>query len=64
MGMSRLLGRSGVEVSEIACGAIGGPFTMDGWPDGSGEADDESIAALRRTLELVITFFDTSHVGF
>jgi aryl-alcohol dehydrogenase-like predicted oxidoreductase len=37
---------------------------MDGWPDGSGEADDESIAALRRTLELGITFFDTSNVGF
>src|SRR5262245_17075082 len=63
--MSRPLGCSGVKVSEIGfgCWAIGGPFTMDGRPDGWVEAaDDESIAALRRALELGITFFDTADV--
>jgi aryl-alcohol dehydrogenase-like predicted oxidoreductase len=63
--MGRLLGRSGVEVSEIGfgCWAIGGPFTMDGKPDGwGGVDDDESVAALRRALELGVTFFDTADV--
>jgi len=36
---------------------------MDGRPDGWGDADDdESVAALRRALELGITFFDTADV--
>src|SRR5215475_12539564 len=63
--MGRVLGRSGIEVSEIGfgCWAIGGPFTMDGRPDGWGDADDdESVAALRRAVELGITFFDTADV--
>ena len=36
--MSRILGRIGITVSEIGfgCRAIGGPFTMDGKPDGWG----------------------------
>jgi len=63
--MGRVLGRSGIEVSEIGfgCWAIGGPFTLDGRPDGWGVVDDdESVAAVRRALELGITFFDTADV--
>jgi aryl-alcohol dehydrogenase-like predicted oxidoreductase len=63
--MGRILGRSSIEVSDIGCGcwAIGGSFTMDGRPDGWGDADDnESVAALRRALELGITLFDTADV--
>src|ERR1039457_4787313 len=64
-GMNRVLGRSGIEVSAIGfgCWAIGGPVTMDGKPDGWGDADDdESAATLRRALELGVTFFDTADV--
>jgi aryl-alcohol dehydrogenase-like predicted oxidoreductase len=64
-GMSRFLGRSGIEVSDIGCGcwAVGGPMTMDGKADGWGDVDDgESIAALRRAQELGVTFFDTADV--
>src|SRR5258708_36538890 len=66
MAMSRVLGRSSIEVSEIGfgCWAIGGPFSMDGRPDGWGEGDDdESVAAVRRALGLGITFFDTADVS-
>jgi aryl-alcohol dehydrogenase-like predicted oxidoreductase len=65
-GMSRFLGRSGIEVSEVGfgCWAIGGPFTSDnGGPNGWGEVDDdESVAAVRRAFELGVTFFDTADV--
>jgi aryl-alcohol dehydrogenase-like predicted oxidoreductase len=63
--MGRVLGRSGIEVSDIGfgCWAIGGPVTMNGEPDGWGAVDDdESAAAIRRALELGITFFDTADV--
>jgi aryl-alcohol dehydrogenase-like predicted oxidoreductase len=63
--MSRVLGRSGIEVSEIGfgCWAIGGPVTLDGRPDGWGAVDDgESMVAIRRALELGVTFFDTADV--
>jgi aryl-alcohol dehydrogenase-like predicted oxidoreductase len=65
MVMTRVLGRSGIKVSEIGfgCWAIGGPFTLDGKPDGWGQVDDEvSVAAVRRALERGITFFDTADV--
>jgi aryl-alcohol dehydrogenase-like predicted oxidoreductase len=59
----RALGRSGIAVSAIGlgCWAIGGPFTAGGKPAGWGEVnDDESIAAIRRALDLGVTFFDTA----
>ncbi|MFB4270541.1 aldo/keto reductase [Nonomuraea sp. GTA35] len=61
----RQLGRSGIQVSAIGFGAwaIGGPFTSGGKPAGWGEVDDEeSVAAVRRALDLGITFFDTADV--
>jgi len=63
--MGRVLGRSGIEVSEagFGCWAIGGPLSLNGRPDGWGDVDDEeSVAALRRGLELGVTFFDTADV--
>jgi aryl-alcohol dehydrogenase-like predicted oxidoreductase len=63
--MGRVLGRTGIEVSEIGfgCWAIGGPFNMDGRPDGWGKVDDdESVAAVRRAVELGVSFFDTADV--
>lgn len=62
---TRTLGHSGIEVSAIGfgCWAIGGPFTAGGKPAGWGVVDDEeSIAAIRRALELGVTFFDTADV--
>src|ERR1700678_1852422 len=64
-GMSRTLGRSGIKVSDIGfgCWAIGGPFTLDGRPDGWGEVDDaEAAGAVSRALDQGITFFDTADV--
>ncbi|MBO0779623.1 MAG: aldo/keto reductase [Ktedonobacteraceae bacterium] len=61
--MTRTLGRSGIAVSALGmgCWAIGGPFLMDGLPDGWGEIDDaESIRAIQRAIELGVTFFDTA----
>jgi aryl-alcohol dehydrogenase-like predicted oxidoreductase len=63
--MRRVLARSGIEVSAIGfgCWAIGGPVTIGGRPGGWGVVDDdESVAALRRALELGVTFFDTADV--
>src|SRR5690348_6780589 len=57
---TRVLGRSGIKVSAIGfgCWAIGGPFTMDGKPDGWGEVDDrESAAAIRRALDLGVAIW-------
>jgi aryl-alcohol dehydrogenase-like predicted oxidoreductase len=61
----RTLGRSGIEVSDlgVGCWAIGGPFWRDAQPLGWGEVDDEESArALRRAVELGVTFFDTADV--
>ncbi|NOZ27675.1 MAG: aldo/keto reductase [Chloroflexi bacterium] len=62
---TRVLGRSGVEVSAmgLGCWAIGGPFYRDGKPVGWGQVDDdESIRAIHRALDLGVTFFDTADV--
>ncbi|MBK8022378.1 MAG: aldo/keto reductase [Chloroflexi bacterium] len=63
--MMRKLGRSGIPVSAVGlgCWAIGGPFWAGETPVGWGEVDDEeSIRALRRGLDLGVTFIDTSDV--
>ena len=51
----RLLGRTGIQVSEIGYGAwgIGGKQWLGG-------TDDESVAALRRSFELGLNFIDTA----
>src|SRR5271167_2344429 len=51
----RLLGRTGIEVSEIGYGAwgVGGKQWLGG-------SDEESIAALQRALELGLSFIDTA----
>lgn len=63
---TRTLGRSGIAVSPLGmgCWAIGGPFYgEEGQPYGWGEVDDEeSLRAVRRALELGVTFFDTADV--
>jgi aryl-alcohol dehydrogenase-like predicted oxidoreductase len=64
--VSRTLGtRSGITVSGLGfgCWAIGGPFGRPGQEAGWGDVDDrESTAAIRRGLELGVTFFDTADV--
>ncbi|MER6343781.1 aldo/keto reductase [Streptomyces sp. NPDC001595] len=61
---SRVLGRSGIQVSALGfgCWAIGGEYrTPDGQPLGWGRVDDEeSVRAVRRALDLGVTFFDTA----
>jgi aryl-alcohol dehydrogenase-like predicted oxidoreductase len=63
---TRALGPTGPQVRAIGlgCWAIGGPFwSADGNPLGWGDVDDgESEAAIRRALDLGVTFFDTSDV--
>jgi aryl-alcohol dehydrogenase-like predicted oxidoreductase len=61
----RTLGRSGLAVSALGmgCWAIGGPAWRGENPIGWGQVDDdESIRAIRRALELGVTFFDTANV--
>ncbi|NEC86702.1 aldo/keto reductase [Streptomyces sp. SID12501] len=63
---NRTLGRSGIEVSPLGfgCWAIGGEWgAPDGQPLGWGKVDDdESVRAVRRALDLGVTFFDTADV--
>lgn len=61
----RALGSTGIDVSEIGFGAwaIGGATTAGGVPVGWGRThDDDSMAAIRRAVELGITFFDTADI--
>ncbi|PKO00451.1 MAG: aldo/keto reductase [Chloroflexi bacterium HGW-Chloroflexi-4] len=61
--MTRILGRSGIEVSALGmgCWAVGGPWTFNGMPAGwSGVDDAESLRAIQRAFELGATFFDTA----
>ncbi|MFD9003536.1 aldo/keto reductase [Streptomyces sp. NPDC059582] len=64
METNRTLGRSGIRVSALGfgCWAIGGEWqTPDGQPLGWGKVDDdESVRAIRRALDLGVTFFDTA----
>ncbi|MET9844288.1 aldo/keto reductase [Streptomyces ossamyceticus] len=61
---TRPLGRSGIQVSALGfgCWAIGGEWqSADGQPLGWGRVDDEeSVRAVRRALDLGVTFFDTA----
>ncbi|WP_405858796.1 aldo/keto reductase [Streptomyces sp. NBC_01515] len=60
----RTLGRSGIDVSALGfgCWAIGGEWQdASGQPLGWGKVDDEeSVRAVRRALDLGVTFFDTA----
>ncbi|MCC6445877.1 MAG: aldo/keto reductase [Armatimonadetes bacterium] len=59
----RMLGKTGVRVSEIGFGAwaIGGGININGFGIGYGAIDDrESEAAIRRAVDLGVTFFDTA----
>ncbi|UCG03781.1 MAG: aldo/keto reductase [Candidatus Heimdallarchaeota archaeon] len=64
--MKRTLGRSGIQVSAmgLGCAAIGGPFKDEyGRTLGYGDVDKkESIRAIRRSLDLGVTLFDTSNI--
>ncbi|MER7841244.1 aldo/keto reductase [Streptomyces sp. NPDC096040] len=61
---TRTLGRSGIRVSALGfgCWAIGGEWQdATGQPLGWGRVDDEeSVRAVRRALDLGVTFFDTA----
>lgn len=64
MNTQRVLGDRKVSALGFGCWAIGGPFSdTSGKPLGWGEVDDdESTAAIRRAMELGVTFFDTADV--
>ena len=62
---TRELGTSEITCSALGlgCWAIGGPFGPEGVAAGWGDVDDDqSIAAIRRGLELGVTLFDTADV--
>jgi len=64
MNTQRVLGDRKVSALGFGCWAIGGPFSdTDGKPLGWGEVDDdESTRAVRRAMDLGVTFFDTADV--
>src|SRR6266571_4237089 len=62
---TRVLGRTGIPLSPmgLGCWAIGGPFWEGDRPLGWGKVDDdESVRAIRRGIDLGVTFFDTADV--
>src|SRR5215207_1097949 len=60
---TRDIGGMATSALGLGCWAIGGPFGPDGVAAGWGDVDDrESIAAIRRGLELGVTLFDTADV--
>jgi aryl-alcohol dehydrogenase-like predicted oxidoreductase len=59
----RVFGKTGWRISQVGlgCWQFGGPIMLDGKPDGwPGVSDEESIATIKRAVELGINFFDTS----
>lgn len=64
METTRKLVNSGIDVSALGfgCWAIGGEWTdSEGRPPGWGRVDDEeSVRAVRRAIDLGVTFFDTA----
>ena len=59
--MSRTLGHTGIEVSDIGfgCWAIGGPFTLDGRADGYGATDDRESHRLSAEIDALRTLDKT-----
>jgi myo-inositol catabolism protein IolS len=63
MMVKRAFGKTGWQVSQMGIGGwqFGGAIVLDGKPDGwSGTSDEESVATIRRAVELGINFFDTA----
>jgi aryl-alcohol dehydrogenase-like predicted oxidoreductase len=63
--MQRTLGRTGASVSALGlgCWAIGGPLWDGSTAVGWGDVDDNaSVAAIRRGIDLGVTFLDTADV--
>jgi aryl-alcohol dehydrogenase-like predicted oxidoreductase len=61
--MTRILGRSGIEVSALGmgCWAVGGPWNFNGAPGGWSHVDDaESLRAIDCAIDLGVNFFDTA----
>jgi len=59
----RAFGKTGWRVSQVGlgCWQFGGAIMLDGRPDGwSGVNDEESVATIKRAVELGINFFDTA----
>jgi aryl-alcohol dehydrogenase-like predicted oxidoreductase len=59
----RVFGKTGWRVSQVGlgCWQFGGAIVLDGKADGwSGVTDEESVATIKRAVELGINFFDTS----
>ena len=59
----RTFGKTGWQVSQVGvgCWQFGGAITIDGKPDGwSGASDEESVATIKRAVELGVNFFDTA----
>ena len=62
---TRILGKTGIEVSEVGlgCWAIGGPARLGNFQIGWGKVDDsESLRALEAAFDCGITFYDTADV--